>query len=267
MSPRKYIAVVLFAAIVLPSVTWAKDAPLVMTWPNDATPVVRFTFGKFMRLGRYNGTDQYETEVSAENLWGKPISSASFRVHMVDKNGVRIGEGYMNLSHMGAKETVKFKLSFSTEGTPSSFKLFATQVPPELRAFAPPKTIKTTVYSVPAGAALKVDGADAGLTPKLVEFSVGKHLLEFNKEGFNPGKFPFEVGPDDVSGGNITFELGGVSYDTVELRDGTVINGDIMSMDGAQVVVRVGGNLQAVDRNRVKRILLVERESAPAAGK
>jgi hypothetical protein len=265
MNRSKAFLLASFVLLLLLTPAFAKESAVVMTWPNDTTPVVRFTFGKFVSMGRYNGTNNYETEVSAENLWGKAISSAAFRVHMIDKNGVRIGEGYMSLSHMGAKETVKFKLTFNTEGVPANLKLFATQVPPELRAFAPPKTIRTTVYSVPAGAALKVDGADVGTTPKLVELTVGKHSLEFSKEGYNPGRFPFEVGPDDASGGNITFELGGVSYDTVELRDGTVLNGDVISIDGAQVVVRVGGNMQAVDRNRVKKIIFVEREPVSTA--
>jgi hypothetical protein len=263
----KALSAAMFALLALGS-AFAKDAPqLVMNWPSDTNTVVRFTFGKFMEVGTYKGTRSYESEVTAQNLWGKPIPSAAFQVHLVDKNGVRIGEGFISLSHMGPKETVKFKMPVSSEGVPASLKLFATQVPPELRPLAPPKTIRTTVYSVPAGAALKIDGKDAGVTPKLVELTVGKHVLEFAKEGYNPGRFPFEVGPDDVSGGNITFELGGVSYDTVELRDGTVINGDIISMDGASVVVRVGGNMQSIDRNKVKKILLVEREPVTSATK
>jgi hypothetical protein len=255
----------LFTCLLLLVPVFAKETRVVMNWPNDTKPVVRFTFGKFMEVGSYQGTRSFETEVTAQNLWGKPIPSAAFQVHLVDKNGVRVGEGYISLSHMGPNETVKFKMPVNSEGMPANLKLFATMVPPELRLLAPPKTIRTTVYSVPAGATLKVDGKDAGVTPKLVELTVGKHDLEFSKEGFKTGHFPFEVGPDDVSGGNITFELGGVSYDTVELRDGSVINGDIISMDGAQVVVRVGGNMQAIDRNKVKRILLVEREPLTSA--
>jgi hypothetical protein len=267
MTPRKIRTTAIFACLLLAPV-FAKDAPqLVMNWPNDASPVVRFTFGKFEHVGTYKGTNSYETEVTAQNLWGKPIASAAFQVHLVDKNGVRIGEGYISLSHMGPKETIRFKMPVTSEGAPATLKLFATMVPPELRPLAPPKSIRTTVYSVPAGAALKVDGRDAGVTPKLVELTVGKHQFEFSKEGYTTGHFPFEVGPDDVSGGNITFELGGVSYDTVELRDGSVVNGDIISMDGAQVIVRVGGNMQAIDRNRVKKILLVEREPVAAATK
>jgi hypothetical protein len=45
------------------------------------------------------------------------------------------------------------------------------------------------------------------------------------------------------------------------LRDGTLLNGDVESVTGTEVVVRVGGAPQRLNRNRVKRILLVERET------
>ena len=99
--------------------------------------------------------------------------------------------------------------------------------------------------------------------PIQVKVTVGRHALEFSKEGFNTGHFVWNVTPNDVSGGMVTYELGGLSFDTVELRDGSAITGDVISLDGSQVVVRVGGELRPYERNRVKRILLVEREAAP----
>ncbi len=117
-----------------------------------------------------------------------------------------------------------------------------------------------TVNSVPQGATLRIDGADAGETPKIVKFTLGKHVLEFVKEGFSNGKFPVEIGPDDVSGGSVTFELGGSTHDTIELRDGTVLGGDLLSMSATELVVRVGGKDVTYDRNQVKNILLIERE-------
>jgi hypothetical protein len=95
-----------------------------------------------------------------------------------------------------------------------------------------------------------------------VRVSPGKHILEFSKQGFNPGKFPLEVGPDDVSGGSVSYELGSSVHDTVELRDGSVLNGDVESVSAAEVVVRLGGAMQHLNRNQVKRILLVERDPA-----
>lgn len=76
-----------------------------------------------------------------------------------------------------------------------------------------------------------------------------------------------EIGPDDTSGGSVSYELGTSAHDTVELRDGTVLNGDLESVSATQVVVRMGGKDQEYDRNLVKKIMLVEREGTlpPAA--
>ena len=41
--------------------------------------------------------------------------------------------------------------------------------------------------SVPQGALVKLDGTEAGTTPKIAEVSAGKHRLEFSKEGFKSG--------------------------------------------------------------------------------
>ena len=86
-------------------------------------------------------------------------------------------------------------------------------------------------------------------------------MLEFNKEGFNPGKVPLEIGPDDVSGGSVSFELGTSAHDTIELRDGSVLTGDVESVSATEVVVRVGGAVQHFNRIQVKRISLTERET------
>jgi hypothetical protein len=48
---------------------------------------------------------------------------------------------------------------------------------------------------------LKIDSMDAGTTPKVAKLSVGKHSLQFSKEGFNTGTFPVDIGADDASGG------------------------------------------------------------------
>jgi hypothetical protein len=133
-------------------------------------------------------------------------------------------------------------------------------LPDELQSFLPSKTISITVNSVPQGADLKVDGTAAGITPKVVKISPGKHVLEFAKEGFNTGRFPLEMGPDDASGGSVSFELGTSAHDTIELRDGSVLIGDLVTVSGMEIVIKVGGADQRLNRNQVKRILLVERE-------
>jgi hypothetical protein len=200
---------------------------------------------------------------SAESL-GQKISDATFSLYLFDKNNVRIGEGYVPVSNVGPGEVIKFQTTFHAAGVPVTFKLVPQTVPPELRPLAPPRTISITINSVPQSAALKVDGEDSGATPKIVRITPGKHVLEFNKEGFNPGKFPLEIGQDDVSGGSVSYELGTLSHDTVELRDGSVMVCDIESMSATEVVLRVGGALQRMDRNKIKRMLLVERDPPQA---
>ena len=40
-----------------------------------------------------------------------------------------------------------------------------------------------------------------------------------------------------------------------------MLNGDLVSVSGMDVEVRVGGNLQHIDRNRIKQIMLVQRDA------
>lgn len=117
-----------------------------------------------------------------------------------------------------------------------------------------------TANSVPQGASLKVDGKEVGTTPKIVDVAIGKHTLEFSKEGFHSGRFPLEITSGDASGGSVSYELGSAAHDTIELRDGSVLSGDLVSVNGMQVLIRIGENAQTFDRNQVKRILLTERD-------
>ena len=63
----------------------------------------------------------------------------------------------------------------------------------------------------------------------------------------------------ELPGSSISFELGGLSRDTVELRDGTVLLGDVVSLSLTAVVVRVDDSNRTYDRNQIKKIMLVER--------
>jgi hypothetical protein len=243
----------------------AKDPPAqVVVWPDTGSPVLRFTFGKFKEVGSLGSQRSYVTETTAENLWSKRISDANFTLYLFDKNKVRIAEATMMVSNVAPGETVKFQTTIASSGPPASLSVVARYLPKELGPVAPPKVVSITVNTVPQGAVAKLDGAEVGTTPKIVQVAVGKHLLEFNKEGFNPGKFPFDIGPDDASGGSVSFELGTSAHDTIELRDGSVLSGDLVSVSGMDVVIKVGGADQRLSRNQVKRILLVERE-APAS--
>ena len=123
------------------------------------------------------------------------------------------------------------------------------------------KTIPLKIISVPPGAKLKVDGQDSGVTPRVVDLSIGSHQVELEKEGYAKGVTPVEINADDLPGGSITIEMGGLSRDTVELRDGKIMLGDVISMSLTSVVMRVDGKDQSFDRNQVKKIILVERET------
>jgi hypothetical protein len=241
---------------------YAKDPPAqVIVWPESGPPVLRFTFGKFKEVGALGSQRSYVTETTAENLWSKPISNANFALYLFDKNKTRIAEATINVSNVAPGEVVKFQTTISSSGPPVSLSVVARYLPKELGPLAPPRLVTITVNTVPQGAVAKLDGVEVGTTPKMVQVGVGKHLLEFSKEGFNPGKFPFEMGPDDASGGSVSFELGTSAHDTIELRDGSVITGDLVSVSGMEIVIKVGGTDQRLNRNQVKRILLVEREA------
>jgi hypothetical protein len=264
--PRQSIVLLLLLITGFAQVIFAKDPPAqVIDWPEKGAPVLRFTFGKFKEVGSVANERTYVIDTTAENLWSKQIPNANFALYLFDKNKVRIGEATITVSNVSPGETVKFETTIAASGAPVSLSVVARYVPKELGPAAPPKTISITVNTVPQGAAAKLDGAEVGTTPKIVQVTVGKHILEFGKEGFNSGTFPFEIGPDDTSGGSVSFELGTSAHDTIELRDGSVLSGDVISVSGTEVVVKVGGGNQSLDRNQVKRILFVQRQPFEAA--
>jgi hypothetical protein len=240
----------------------AKEPPgLVIVWPTSGPSVLRFTFGKFKEVNNSGHRHDYNTEVIAENLWGKKISEATFTLYAYDKAKVRIGDGWMTVSDVSPNAVLKFQTSINASGSIVSLELVPKSLPPELQSFLPAsKAISVTVNSVPQGADVKLDGIPVGTTPKIVQVTAGKHILTFSKEGFNPGTFPLETTPQDVSGGSVSYELGTSVHDTIELRDGSFLSGDVESMSAAEIVVRIGGTDQHIDRNKVKRILLIQRE-------
>lgn len=254
----------LFLLILFINVSFAKDSPTqVIVWPASGQPVVRFSLGKFKESGSAGKQHSYMIDVTAENLWGKTISKADFSLYLFDKDKVRIGEGYISISDVAPAQVLKFQIFAQASGTPVEMVLAPRSLPSELQGYLPPKSITVTVNSVPQGAALKLDGTEAGVTPKIIKVEAGKHMLEFSKDGFNTGHFPLEITPDDVSGGSVSYEFGASAYDTIELRDGSVLSGDVESVSATEVMVRIGGNVQRFDRNQVKRIALVPRETSP----
>jgi hypothetical protein len=235
---------------------WARDTAIVLQWPQDK-PAIKLAFGKFQQVGSLAGQSTYVCDVVVENLTDKLVPRASFTVYGNDRNNVRIGDGLLLVSDLGPQQRVKARLQFTSVGIPASLTLSAKK---DMLAVPGAKTIPLKVLSVPPGAQLKVDGQDVGSTPVMVKLTVGSHNLELAKEGYAPGITPLEVTPDELPGGSITVELGGLSRDTIELRDGAVLLGDVLSMSLTSVVIRVDGNEQTIDRNQVKKMMLVERQ-------
>ncbi len=257
---RRFLAILL---VLLPSaVAFGKNEPIVLLWPPES-PALRLTFDKFRQQGTYSGQNVYLSDVTVENLTEKLIPRATFTVNFFDKNKIRIGQGTLLVADLDAKQSARVQFEFNSVGIPSSLTLSAKK---DMLTPPGPKTISLRVVSVPQGAKLKVDGQDSGVTPVLVRLTVGVHQLDLAKEGYASGSTPIEVTADELPGGSITVELGGLSGDTVELRDGTVLLGDVISMSMTEVVVRVDGSDKSYPRNQVKKIMLVERgtEQRPA---
>lgn len=249
MQLRRLCLSILLAVCTLSA--FASDPTQVVTWPANGTPVLRFTFNKFKEVSAFTGQKAYVVDVMADNLSSKLIVSQKFSVYILDKKQVRIGEAWMQIDNVAPTQSVKFQISFNASGTPATVSVLDYQ--------DIPRKISMTVNSVPQGANVKVDGVEAGVTPRLISVGVGKHQLQFSKEGYNTGTFPLEIGPSDVSGGSVSYELGASGYDTIVLRDGSVLNGDLDSIIGMDVVVRIGGNLQHYSRNQIKQIVMVQR--------
>ena len=106
---------------------------------------------------------------------------------------------------------------------------------------------------------MKVDDHDVGVTPVTVRVLSGTHNLELSKDGYAVAKTPLDVNPDEAPGSSIIITLGGLDNDTIELRDGAILKGDVMSMSLESVVIKVNGQDQTFDRNKIKKIFLVER--------
>ncbi len=238
--------------------TFAKTDPaLTILWPNDDKPALKLTFGKFQQLYALGDQKTFVSDVVVQNMTDKPVPHVSFTVYLMDKSQVRIGDGILQVSDISPGQQVKLPFQVTAIGLPASLVLSAKK---DMLTAPKAKTVSLRIISVPPEASLKLDGQDAGMTPRVVNLTVGNHNLEFSKEGYATGSTPVEIAQDELPGGSISFELGGLSRDTVELRDGSVVLGDVVSMSMISVVVRVDGKDQTYDRNQIKKIMLVERQ-------
>lgn len=235
----------------------AKDSEIVLTWPKTGTPVLRFTLGKFNQQGASGKQHFFETTVTIENLSGAPVENALFSVYFSDKDGVRIGEGTIRVQNMAAGGKSRESFAFMTVGLPSTLELQPAVNSTDAKTLV--HTVPIKITSVPPGADLRIDGKLVGTTPLVAKMPVGDHTLEFSKDGYATGSTPLDVRADEGPGGSVNFEMGGLSRDAVELRDGTQITGDVLSLTMTEVTIRVNGQEKVYERNRVKKITLVER--------
>lgn len=64
----------------------AKDPPSqVIVWPEQGSPVVRFTFGKFKEVASVGSERTYMTDTTAANLWTKRIEDANFILYCMTR--------------------------------------------------------------------------------------------------------------------------------------------------------------------------------------
>jgi hypothetical protein len=130
--------------------------------------------------------------------------------------------------------------------------------PAKDRPFNQPGEISLLINSMPSGAELKLDGKPVGNTPKTLRVPLGHHDLEASRSGYRTVQYPIDADMS-LNGGRIDLELGTTVHDTLELRDGSIVSGDILSMDAEKITIIVAGQNQSIERNRVSRVLLVQR--------
>jgi len=229
----------------------ALAADTVLTWPaNGKDTLVRFTIGKLRQVSSNSGQSDYLGEALAENLSAKPIPSASFYLYLLDKSGKRVGEGYLEITNLGAGQKAKVPVSAHALGSFASMELQPQHLPSD-----EPVKVKMHISSVPSGAAVKVDSQESGVTPEVLPIAVGKHVLQFSKEGYAAASAPVEVA-ESAMPGSVEIELKPLSVDTIVLRDGTVVAGNLISVSDTGVNVSVKGKSTTLARSRVARIVL-----------
>ena len=258
---RKLICTV--PLLLLWAVLSARAADTVLTWPpSGGDTMLRFTVGKLRQVNSVSGQSDYLGEALAENLSAKAIPSASFYLYLLDKNGKRVGEGYLEVSNLAAGQSAKIPVSVHALGSFTSMELQPQHLPSD-----EPLKIKMSISSVPSGASLKLDSQESGVTPLVLLIAPGKHVLEFSKEGYATESTPVEIA-ENAMPGSVEMELNPLTLDTVVLRDGTVLLGNLISVTSAGVNINVKGKPTKLDRSRVARIVLGQRKpsvGAPAA--
>lgn len=255
--PRKQIWVLL---LLLWAVASAFAADTVLTWPaNGNDTLLRFTVSKLRQVNSASGQSDYLGEALAENLSTKTIPSASFYLYLLDKSGKRVGEGYLEVTNLAAGQRTKIPVSAHVMGSFASMELQPQHLPSD-----EPLKVKMHISSVPSGASLKLDSQDSGVTPQVLPIAPGKHVLEFSKEGYATGSTPVEI-TENAMPGSVDLELTALTLDTVVLRNGTVLLGNLTSVTDTGVNINIKGKATRLDRSHVARIVLGQRRSSGAS--
>jgi hypothetical protein len=214
---------------------------------------LRFTVGKLRQISSVSGQTDYLGDALAENLGAKPIPSASFYLYLLDKNGKRVGEGYLEVTNLGAGQQAKIPVSVHAMGSFTRMELQPQHLPTD-----EPMKVKMSITSVPLGASLKLDSQDSGVTPQILAIAPGVHTLEFGKEGFETATTPLDI-IENSPPGTLKLELTPLTLDTVVLRDGTTLLGNVTSVTSSSVSINVKGKASRLERTRVARVVFGER--------
>ncbi len=235
-------------------------ADTVLTWPDSGEgAMLRFTLGKLRQVNSASGQTDYLGEAAAENLSAKAIPSASFYLYLLDKSGNRVGEGYLEVTNLAAGQKTKIPVSVHAMGSFSRMELKAQHLPSD-----EPMKIKMSITSLPSGAILKLDSQESGVTPQILPVAPGKHMLEFSKEGYAAASTPLEIA-ENAPPGSVQIELSPLTLDTVVLRDGTVVLGNVMSVTSTSVAINVKRKSTRLERSRVARVVFGGRNPAASA--
>jgi len=233
----------------------ALAADTVLTWPPEGKDaVVRFTISKMHQVSSANGQSDYLGEALAENLSAKNIPSASFYLYLLDRSRKRVGEGYLEITNLAAGQRAKIPVTVHTMGSYSTMELQPQHLPSD-----EPFKVRMHISSVPPGATIKLDSQKSGATPQTLPIAPGEHVLEFSKEGYATATTPVQIVANSMPG-SVDIDLTPLTQDTVILRDGTTLVGDVASMTSTAINISVKGKLTKLDRSRVARIVLGQRK-------
>ncbi|HTS10227.1 MAG TPA: PEGA domain-containing protein [Candidatus Eisenbacteria bacterium] len=232
-------------------------ADTVLTWPADGKDAnLRFTIGKLRSVTSNAGQTDYLGDATAENLTRKSIPSASFYLYLLDKNGKRVGEGYLEVTNLAGGQKAKIPV---TAHAMSSFTRMELQ-PQHLPSDEPMK-VKMHISSTPSGATVKLDAQESGVTPQVLPIAPGKHTLEFTKEGYATASTPVEIAANAMPG-SVDIDLNPLSVDTVVLRDGTALLGTVTSVTETAISLNAKGKSTTLARSRVARIVFGQRKAS-----